>query len=311
LLTHAPTLTHRELVRATTHLIGLANPALVEKRVMYEESKVHFVLADDGEGYHATGWFTYEQGGWLRAVLDAQVGVRAAGDMRSRAELYGEALVTIARTYAESDVIPTLSMARPRLVVLCTADDLRRMAAESVPGELALTSAGDVLDPYTARRVMSDADIAPILADFAVSPEISAELRGQSELFERAARRARRYAVRSRATDIGIPSVMFRMLTTPVRPVVLGREVRVVPGWLRDAVAARDHHCVVSGCDMPPQRCEVHHVVPWADGGASDIDNLALLCLRHHRRVELGTWRLRPRQAGDGPGRYWVSESVG
>ena len=31
--------------------------------------------------------------------------------------------------------------------------------------------------------------------------------------------------------------------------------------------------------------CDAHHLVHWADGGASDLTNLALLCGRHHSVV--------------------------
>ena len=28
--------------------------------------------------------------------------------------------------------------------------------------------------------------------------------------------------------------------------------------------------------------CEIHHIIPWADGGRTDLNNLTLLCNRHH-----------------------------
>jgi hypothetical protein len=31
-----------------------------------------------------------------------------------------------------------------------------------------------------------------------------------------------------------------------------------------------------------------HHVVHWADGGPTSLDNLLLLCRRHHRLVHTG-----------------------
>jgi hypothetical protein len=35
-----------------------------------------------------------------------------------------------------------------------------------------------------------------------------------------------------------------------------------------------------------------HHRVHFADGGATDLDNLVLLCTRHHRFVHEGRWRI-------------------
>jgi hypothetical protein len=50
----------------------------------------------------------------------------------------------------------------------------------------------------------------------------------------------------------------------------------------RRAVAARDRCCTTKGCTRPPAFCDVHHLIALADGGATDIANLVLLCRRHH-----------------------------
>jgi len=51
------------------------------------------------------------------------------------------------------------------------------------------------------------------------------------------------------------------------------------------ALAARDGGCTWPGCTAPPALCEAHHVVWWSRGGPTTIDNLALLCHRHHTQV--------------------------
>lgn len=67
----------------------------------------------------------------------------------------------------------------------------------------------------------------------------------------------------------------------------VGRARRTVTGQLRRAVVARDRHCTWPGCLEPPARCEVHHAVThWADGGATSVDNAALLCWHHHTVVD-------------------------
>ena len=50
----------------------------------------------------------------------------------------------------------------------------------------------------------------------------------------------------------------------------------------RRALAARDHGCVARGCSRPPAFCDAHHLEHLADGGATYLDNLVLLCRRHH-----------------------------
>jgi hypothetical protein len=50
----------------------------------------------------------------------------------------------------------------------------------------------------------------------------------------------------------------------------------------RRAVTARDRCCSHKGCSRPPAFCDTHHLWALADGGPTTIDNLVLLCRRHH-----------------------------
>ncbi len=63
----------------------------------------------------------------------------------------------------------------------------------------------------------------------------------------------------------------------------VGRKTRTISPALRRALASRDQHCRFPGCEAP--RCDAHHVEHWADGGATKLENLVLLCRRHHRAV--------------------------
>jgi hypothetical protein len=51
-----------------------------------------------------------------------------------------------------------------------------------------------------------------------------------------------------------------------------------------------DRGCSFSGCDTAPEWCERHHVVSWADGGSTDLDNLTLLCRYHHHNFLSRGW---------------------
>jgi hypothetical protein len=66
----------------------------------------------------------------------------------------------------------------------------------------------------------------------------------------------------------------------------------VVSPALRKAVIARDRHCQHPGCRVAAEWCDVHHVVHWIDGGPTDLDNLVLLCRRHHVDHHEGAWRM-------------------
>jgi hypothetical protein len=70
----------------------------------------------------------------------------------------------------------------------------------------------------------------------------------------------------------------------------VGRRTRRVPPALRRALDARDRGCRFPGCAC--RFTAAHHIVHWADGGATKLDNLVLLCRRHHRRVHEDGWRV-------------------
>jgi predicted restriction endonuclease len=72
----------------------------------------------------------------------------------------------------------------------------------------------------------------------------------------------------------------------------VGRSSRVVGPALRKALKVRDKHCQWPGCDRDASYCDGHHLVHWIHGGPTDLDNLVLLCRRHHRMVHEGDWQL-------------------
>jgi len=56
---------------------------------------------------------------------------------------------------------------------------------------------------------------------------------------------------------------------------------RTIHQKLRTALVYRDTTCVVPGCGVS-YGLEIDHVVPFAEGGPTELDNLALLCHHHH-----------------------------
>ena len=77
----------------------------------------------------------------------------------------------------------------------------------------------------------------------------------------------------------------------------VGRRKRTVSPALRRALAARDRQCRFPGCQN--RRCDAHHLQHWADGGATALDNLVLLCRRHHRAVHEEGFRITLDATGD------------
>ena len=56
---------------------------------------------------------------------------------------------------------------------------------------------------------------------------------------------------------------------------------RTIPTKIRTALEARDQTCVVPGCDVR-DGLEIDHIIPFAEGGLSTLENLARLCKWHH-----------------------------
>jgi hypothetical protein len=80
------------------------------------------------------------------------------------------------------------------------------------------------------------------------------------------------------------------VLGTNSEPLDVGRSERLVTRAMRRALNARDRGCVI--CGAPPIMCDAHHVTHWIDGGPTSIDNLALVCRRHHTDIHHGHWKI-------------------
>jgi hypothetical protein len=94
------------------------------------------------------------------------------------------------------------------------------------------------------------------------------------------------------ARRLGCDAIVEWVITQNGKPVGVGRRSRKIPGWLRRLVYHRDgNQCQHPGC--PNIRwLQVHHIIPWAQGGSTDLDNLILLCGVHHRLVHEKHWHI-------------------
>lgn len=66
------------------------------------------------------------------------------------------------------------------------------------------------------------------------------------------------------------------------QPLALGRTKRTASFAQKLALLAAEFCCSAPGCNRPMAETDVHHLVAWQHGGATDIRNLTLLCRRHH-----------------------------
>jgi hypothetical protein len=74
------------------------------------------------------------------------------------------------------------------------------------------------------------------------------------------------------------------------RIVGVGRRTTQVPGWLREATLAVHDTCTEPGCLTAARICDTDHAVPAADGGTTDVDNLAPLCATTNRGPDRRRW---------------------
>ncbi len=109
--------------------------------------------------------------------------------------------------------------------------------------------------------------------------------------------------IRRLACDGGLVTIIKNARGTPLS---VGRKTRAIPPATRRALLSRDRHCQFPGCTQD-HYVEGHHVVHWAKGGETRLDNLMLLCGRHHRAVHEFGYRIERTNEG----RFEVVKSVG
>jgi hypothetical protein len=188
----------------------------------------------------------------LRAVMDADTrSGEDDGPSRTPPQHRADALAEICRQWLDRAERPTVAGERPHLTLTIGAESLGMLQARRDGGETVVGRSRSA-DPGTRL----------------------AELDHTGPLAMGTARRL--------ACDA---SVMRIVLGPRSEPLDIGRRTPVVPVAIRRAVIVRDRHCRFPGCDRPPAWCDAHHVHHWVDGGATAVDNLLLLCRRHHGLV--------------------------
>ena len=85
-------------------------------------------------------------------------------------------------------------------------------------------------------------------------------------------------------------SLFFHLMSDKAKTMQVVTEQRFANRKQLAVITARDRGCTFPGCDAPPGWCDANHVVPFARGGKTDINNLALLCSYHHHLLDRTDW---------------------
>jgi hypothetical protein len=151
------------------------------------------------------------------------------------------------------------------------ADALMEVAERSLGGDLAGRPAGD------RHQVVIHADLQALTEEGAQpgcgvedGPPICAE------------------SARRLACDASLLPIVHG----PKGAIDIGRKTRAIPPSMRRALEDRDKgRCRFPGCENH-RWVDAHHIVHWAHGGETKLNNLVLLCGHHHRLVHEGGFKV-------------------
>jgi hypothetical protein len=280
--------------RAISHLKLITDPDGATQAAMDAFDDQTLSVEQVGSMSKLTAWLTHENAAALMTVLTQRVdGMRRAGELAEEEQLAPE---------LDPETFPGVRIAAEKhqhLLAVAFGDMVTGLLDDNTVGshhgiaphvtvtvDLARFEAGlgaDLTMPGTdtpvllanesVRRILCDCDLTTV-----VTRPLTLIRRGSCE-------RSFADLLREAAREV----------------LYVGRAERTVPPRVRRALEARDRHCVFPGCRAHVRRCNAHHVLEWEHGGSTDLDNLVLLCVRHHHAVHEGGWTIT-RTAGIPPG---------
>jgi hypothetical protein len=258
----------------------------------------------DGAG-RLRGDLTPQATAALRAILDSLGKRHGPEDDRTAGQRNHDALQTALEVLLAAGGLPQRHGTATHAEVLMLLSELRGMNGASALEDAWLHShtpgAPVYLTGKAAEAAACDATLIPVVAgcpDWMAVEEIIEVVLGATGGKDRSRAltpeewEALRFAVAKQCLDFcsgprGAASMLRRGLldgpfAAPSLPLDIGRS-DTIPAHIRKAVILRDGHCSwAGGCDEPPERCDVHHLVPKSRGGETSLENTGLFCDFHH-----------------------------
>ncbi|MFT5141179.1 MAG: hypothetical protein ACI9H8_001701 [Lysobacterales bacterium] len=230
----------------------------VERQVqVYRKVKRNEALVNENHRHEhrELGWFVDDDGCWImKGRFTAEQGALIQAALESAMNvLFEESKDVPAGTSAEKPASEPIAQRR--------ADAMIRLAE----GRFGNNSASCCINVHTDKTVLQQH-----------GQGAEAELEGHANI---AAETTRRMACDA--------SVVHWLNGHNGEALNVGRKTRSIPPAIRRALGRRDGGCRFPGCSCT-RFVDAHHINHWADGGETKMDNLVLLCRRHHRMVHEG-----------------------
>lgn len=250
--------------------------AALERAVVTTPGRLGAILPSIAQQIHATSLSERHQ----RARAERRVEVRDTED--GMAELLAvlpavlahgiyDRLTSMARSVAQADPDDERTRDHVRADALC---DLALGGGAVAHG-----------DGLSAIRGVVQVSV-PVLTLAGLSDR-GAELLGSSPVDAETARRL-----------AGAASGWTRVMTDPVTGTAVAVDRYRPSESLRRTIQVRDEHCRFPGCRQPGIRCDADHSHAAAEGGETCIENLALLCRRHHVLKHAAGWMINHLASG-------------
>ncbi|MGB9375372.1 MAG: DUF222 domain-containing protein [Jiangellales bacterium] len=294
--------------RATAEIWAHVNPAGAEKALHQAYARRGLTLSVVGQLGYLDGVFDLESTELIAAALQPLLAPTGPDDKREAPQRRADALVDVLQHHLDTADMPQLGSHRAHVSMIIDADQLSPTGerfdtvvdADGATGRQSRGWAGTVTLPWTgaavpasiARRWTCDATLTPVLA--------------------RLVRRHQPTALtvdEARAVASAPGSGTVTLDTAVWMPLSVGRTQRTATNAQVKALRARDGGCIHPECTRTAAYCDAHHVQHWADGGPTDLHNLALLCRHHHRTLHQHLWAIHPDPGT--PGLFWVTSDDG